>query len=443
MSSIRPLIPLLIAAGILLGGNGLQGTLIALRGAQEGFSASDIGLMGTFYFAGFLLGCLAVTRILKAVGHVRTFAALAAIASVGTLLLVLVIDPVMWCAVRFAGGFCFAGLFTVMEAWLNSGVGNKDRARMLAIYRMVDIGSVTGAQFLIPIFGAGGFAIFAVMSMMITFSLVPVSLGDRSNPAPPEDVKLDLPRVWRISPLGSIGCIAVGVTNSAFRTLSPVYAEEIGMSVADVVTFVSVGIFGGALIQYPLGYLSDRRDRRSVLLATTCCAMLAALALAFVARADPFLNFIIVFIFGSFAMPLYSLSAAHANDRAGKGEFVLINAALMLFYSFGAIGGPIAASAVMQHFGPSALFVFNAVVYAVLIIVILYRMQVRSSVPAGSRSRFTALLRTSTLFARLARRGLERFSVSRKRRTALSLCFYAIPDGKLFVTFPGIALTAA
>ncbi|RWI19214.1 MAG: MFS transporter [Mesorhizobium sp.] len=405
MSSIRPLIPLLIAAGILLGGNGLQGTLIALRGAQEGFSASDIGLMGTFYFAGFLLGCLAVTRILKAVGHVRTFAALAAIASVGTLLLVLVIDPVMWCAVRFAGGFCFAGLFTVMEAWLNSGVGNKDRARVLAIYRMVDIGSVTGAQFLIPIFGAGGFAIFAVMSMMITFSLVPVSLGDRSNPAPPEDVKLDLPRVWRISPLGSIGCIAVGLTNSAFRTLSPVYAEEIGMSVADVVTFVSVGIFGGALIQYPLGYLSDRRDRRSVLLATTCCAMLAALALAFVARADPFLNFIIVFIFGSFAMPLYSLSAAHANDRAGKGKFVLINAALMLFYSFGAIGGPIAASAVMQHFGPSALFVFNAVVYAVLIIVILYRMQVRSSVPAGSRSRFTALLRTSTLFARLARRG--------------------------------------
>ncbi|RUV84467.1 MFS transporter, partial [Mesorhizobium sp. M1A.F.Ca.IN.022.07.1.1] len=127
MSSIRPLIPLLIAAGILLGGNGLQGTLIALRGAQEGFSASDIGLMGTFYFAGFLLGCLSVTRILKAVGHVRTSAALAAIASVGTLLLVLVIDPVMWRAVRFAGGFCLAGPVTVIEAWLDYVVGNKQR----------------------------------------------------------------------------------------------------------------------------------------------------------------------------------------------------------------------------------------------------------------------------------------------------------------------------
>jgi len=275
---------------------------------------------------------------------------------------------------------------------------------VLAIYRMVDIGSVTGAQFLIPIFGAGGFAIFAIMSIMITLSLVPVSLGDRSNPAPPEEVKLDLARVWRISPLGCFGCIAVGVTNSAFRTLSPVYAEQIGMSVADVVTFVSVGIFGGAIIQYPLGYLSDRWDRRRILLITTCCAMFAALALVFVAGTNPTLNFIIIFIFGCFAMPLYSLSAAHSNDRADKGEFVLINAALMLFYSFGAIGGPFAASTAMQYFGPSALFAFSATVYAVFIVVILYRMQVRSGVPAGNRSRFIALLRTSTVFARLARR---------------------------------------
>jgi MFS family permease len=288
MSSIRPMIPLLLAAGILLGGNGLQSTLIALRGAQEGFSASDIGLMGTFYFAGFLLGCLAITRIMKAVGHIRAFSALAAIASAGTLLLVLVLDPVMWCAVRFAGGFCFAGLFTIVESWLNSGVANKDRARVLAIYRMVDTGSVTGAQFLIPVFGAGGFTIFAIMSIMITLSLVPVSLGDRTNPTPPEDVKLDLARVWRISPLGCFGCIAVGVTNSAFRTLSPVYAEQIGMSVADVVTFVSFGIFGGAIIQYPLGYLSDRWDRRRVLLITTCCAMVSALALVFIAGSNPF-----------------------------------------------------------------------------------------------------------------------------------------------------------
>ena len=404
MSSIRPLIPLLIAAGILLGGNGLQGTLIALRGAEEGFSPATIGFMGTAYFGGFLLGCAFITRIMKSVGHVRSFSALAAIASAGTLLLVLVIDPVMWSAIRFATGFCFAGLFTIMESWLNSGVQNSDRARVLALYRIIDIGSVTGAQFLIPVFGADGFAIFAIMSIMITLSLVPVSLGDRSNPQAPEDVKLDLARVWRISPLASVGCIAVGMTNSAFRTLSPVYAEQIGMSVTDVVTFISVGIIGGAIIQYPLGHLSDLWDRRKVLLATTGGAMVAALALVFLAGTGALANFALVFVFGSFAMPLFSLSAAHANDRADKGEFVLVNAALMLFYSFGAIGGPIVAALFMQRFGPQSLFVFCAIVYALLILIIVYRMQAREAVPVSRRGRFIALLRTSTIFARLTRR---------------------------------------
>ena len=353
MSSIRPLIPLLLTAGILLGGNGLQGTLIAMRGALEGFQPSTIGFMGTFYFLGFLLGCLSITRMMRAVGHVRSFATLAATASAGTLLLVLVIDPIMWSAIRFATGFCFAGLFTIMESWLNSGVSNTDRARVLALYRIIDIGSVTGAQFMIPVFGAGGFTIFAIMSMMITLSLVPVSLADRSNPVPPEEVGLDLARVWRISPLASIGCVAVGLTNSAFRTLSPVYAEQIGLSVADVVTFVSVSIIGGAIIQYPLGYLSDSWDRRTILLVSTAGALLSALGIVFLAGSSPLANFGLVFIFGSFAMPLFSLSAAHANDRAGKGEFVLVNAALMLFYSFGAVVGPLAASYFMQGYGPT------------------------------------------------------------------------------------------
>ena len=404
MSSIRPLIPLLIAAGILLGGNGLQGTLIALRGAKEGFEPATIGLMGTAYFGGFLLGCLAITRIMKAVGHVRSFAALAALASSGTLLLVLMIDPYVWATIRFLTGFCFAGLFTVMEAWLNSGVRNQDRAQVLAVYRMIDIGSVTGAQFLIPVFGAEGFAIFAIMSIMITLSLVPVSLGDRSNPAPPEEVKVDLPRVWRISPLGCMGCIIVGLSNSAFRSLSPVYAEQLGMSVADIVTFVSVGIIGGGIIQYPLGYLSDRWDRRKVLLATTIGSLFTGLALGLFAGGDPLVNFALVFVFGSFAMPMYSLSAAHANDRAGPGEFVLVNAALMLFYSFGAIGGPFAAATFMQWFGPTALFFFTSVIYAAFALIIVYRMGARASVPSGARGKYTALLRTSTIFAKLARR---------------------------------------
>lgn len=404
MSSLRPLIPLLIAAAILLGGNGLQGTLIALRGAQEGFSAASIGVIGTAYFAGFLIGCVAVVRILRAVGHIRAFAALAAIAASGTLLMAILIDPWLWTAIRFASGFCFAGLFTVIESWINSGVENRDRARVLSVYRIIDLGAVTGSQFLIPAVGAGGFAIFAVMTIMITLSLVPVSLGDRSNPKPPENVKFDLRRAWAISPLGAIGAISVGLSNSAFRMLSPVYAQEIGLTVTDVAAFVSASIIGGALIQYPLGYASDKWDRRHVLIATSAAAMTAALALALFTGSSRPANFAVVFIFGAFAMPMFSLSAAHANDRAEPNEYVMLNAGLMLFYSIGAIFGPFTAAFVMEAFGPHALFFFNAAVYATLIIIILYRMRVRSSVPAAERSRFAALLRTSLIFGRLVGR---------------------------------------
>jgi len=405
LSSIRPLIPLLTAAGILLGGNGLQSTLIALRGAKEGFSPALIGFMGTAYFIGFLIGCLTITRMMRAVGYVRSFASLAAIASAGTLVLVLFIDPLVWIGIRLITGFAFAGLFTVMEAWINSTVTNQNRARTLAIYRVVDIGCVTGAQFIIPVVGVDGFAIFAIMSIMLTLSLVPVSLGDRSNPSIPGDVKLDIRRAWAISPLAAIGCVGVGVTNSAFRALSPVYAEQLGMSVTDIVTFITCGIIGGALIQYPLGYLSDRWDRRTVMLGATIAAMVAALALVYLAGADPVRNFVLVFIFGSCAMPMYSLCAAHANDRAGPGEFVLINAALMLFYSVGAVFGPMAAAALMQANGPVALFEFSAAVYFVLAIVTGWRMVVRSPVPVERQGRFVALLRTSTFFSKLARRG--------------------------------------
>lgn len=401
MTSIRPLIPILTAAGILLGGNGLQGTLIAVRGAQEGFSAASIGFMGTAYFAGFLIGCLIIIRMLRAVGHIRAFSALAAIAASATLLMATLVDESIWTAARFFSGICFAGLFTVMESWLNSGVANADRARVLGLYRVIDLGAVTGAQFLIPLIGAEGFPIFAVMAMMITLSLVPVSLGDRSNPVPPADVKLDLRRAWQISPIAALGCIAIGMTNSAFRTMSPVYAQAIGMSVADVATFVSLSIIGGALIQYPLGYASDRGDRRTVLLVTTTLALLVAIVLMLAGSSDRILNFALIFVFGAFAMPLFSLSAAHANDRAEKHEYVMINAALMLFYSFGAIGGPFAAAAMMEWYGPHALFAFTVAIYSVFILLIFYRMRARPPAPSEQRGRFTALLRTSTIFARL------------------------------------------
>lgn len=404
MHSLRPLIPLLFAAGILLAGNGLIGTLIALRGAIEGFSAPVIGLMGTGYFAGFLIGCLFISRMMRSVGHIRAFSALAAIAASSSLVMAMAVDQYVWTAMRFAHGICFAGLFTIVESWINAGVENRDRARVLAIYRIVDISAVTGSQFLIPAFGAGSFTLFGIMAIMVTMSLVPVSLGDRSNPSPPEFVKLDLRRAWRISPLAVSGCIAVGLSNSAFRMAGPIYAGRIGMDTADIAVFLSLGIVGGALVQYPLGALSDRWDRRRVVLMATIGAMLSAMAIAGFSGNSVTLNFVLIFIFGAFAMPIYSLAVAHANDHAEPHEYVLTSAALLLFYSVGAIVGPFAGSVVIERLGAHWLFAYCALVYAVFTAFTLYRMRVRASVPEGRRGRFAGLLRTSPMISRLARR---------------------------------------
>jgi MFS family permease len=305
---------------------------------------------------------------------------------------------------RFAHGICFAGLFTVVESWINAGVANRDRARVLAVYRTVDIAAVTSSQFLIPLFGVEDFAIFAIMAIMVALSLVPVSLGDRSNPSAPETIRLDLARAWRISPLAASGSIAVGLSNSAFRMVGPVYAQGIGMTTTDVAIFMSAGIAGSALVQYPLGALSDRWDRRRVVLGATIGAMVVSLAIALFSGDGRGANFALIFVFGAFAMPIYSLAVAHANDHAEPHEFVLVSAALLLFYSIGAIAGPLAGAWVIEVGGPHALFFYTGAVYAVFSAFTLYRMRARAGVPQSRRSRFTALLRTSPLISRLARR---------------------------------------
>ncbi len=402
MISLGPLLPLFIAAGILLAGNGLQGTLVTLRGAQEGFDAAFIGLMGTAYFGGFIVSCIVSPKLLKFVGHIRVFAALAAIASSASLLLVLVIEPLVWIGLRFVMGFCFSGLFMAIESWLNEAAANKDRGRVLSIYRVVDLGVVTGSQFMLPLFGVGTFAIFAVAAIMISISLVPVSLADRSNPRPPEQVSFDLKTIWVISPLACLGCITIGLTNSAFRTIGPLFGAEAGLDTTQIAVFMSAGIVGGAVLQYPLGWMSDRYDRRHVLIAATLGAALAGVFLSKFAGRDVWLLNAGIFVFGAFSLPLYSLSAAHANDRAEKGQFVLVAAGLSFFYSLGAAVGPFAVAWVMKIFGTSAFFTYTSIIHMLLIMLTLWRMRARSR-PEQPQGRFTALLRTSPVLFRLAR----------------------------------------
>ncbi|MGE8103514.1 MFS transporter [Allorhizobium sp. NPDC080224] len=403
MHDIRPLIPLLITAGILIGGNGLQGTFISLRGIEEGFSTSVIGMVGTGYFLGFVIGCVYITKVMRAIGHIRAFSALAAIASAASIMMVLVIDPISWFLMRLVQGICFAGLFAVVESWLNARVTNATRARTLSVYRFVDLGSVTAAQYMIPLFGVSGFDLFAIIAMALSLSLVPISFADKSSPAPPKDVKFDIKVLWSVSPLATVGCIVIGLTNSSFRSLGPIYADGIGLSVTAIATFMSIGIFAGIVLQYPLGHYSDKLDRRVIILVSTIGALLASIFLAFLAGDGELANFIGIFAFGAFALPLYSLCSAHANDHAAPGQHALVSAGTLFFWSIGAVVGPLIASFLMEVFGPHALFAYVIVVLTFFAAYTLARIRTRDAVPTEKRRmRFRSLLRTSTFFSKLA-----------------------------------------
>lgn len=402
MTRLLPLVPLLIAVGILLAANALQGTLIALRGDIEGFSPTTIGFIAAAYFLGVMSASWLAPRLIAAVGHIRVFAGLAAIAAAGTLTLVLVIDPWVWAILRAGMGFCFSGLATTVESWINARSVNADRARVLSIYRLVDLACVTGGQFLLPLFPPSGFAIFSVTAILFCVSMVPVCLADRSRPRAPAVMRFDVPAVWAISPLACLGSVSIGLTNSAFRLIGPLYAKEAGLGVTGIALFVSAGIVGGAVLQLPLGWFSDRAGRRAAITVATGGAMLAGLFLSFYAR-TPAATYMGAFAFGAFALPLYSLSAAHANDRADDESYVLVAAGLSFFFSLGAVCGPFVASLVIQTLGAPAFFGYTSLVHGTLLLVTLYRATRRPAVPRAQRTRFVTLLRTSPVFFRLAR----------------------------------------
>lgn len=395
--------PLLLSAGILLGANGLIGTLVAVRASIEGFPDASIGLMGTAYFLGFFGGCLLTARLIVRAGHIRVFAAFCALAAIAALGFVLAIDVAAWILLRCVLGFCFSGLSMVVESWLNERAARTDRARVLSLYRIVDLGAVTGGQFLLPLIGADGFEIFAVAAILFAGALIPISLSRTTSPKPPANTRLRPSWVWRLSPVAVAGCVTLGLTNGAFRAIGPVYAGAMGLGVDQVALFMSLGIAGGALLQYPLGWLSDRTDRRMILLLATGGAAASSLVLALLGNGSPAAIFAGGFLFGSFALPLYSLSAAHANDHAGEGEFIELAAGLTLFYALGASIGPLASSLIIERFGAPSFFVYTASLHSLFILFVLYRMTRRAAVPAALRSRFVALLRTSPAIFRLSR----------------------------------------
>ena len=404
---------LLISAAILLAGGGLLSTLVAVRANMEGFPLPAIGMMTSAYYAGFIAGCFYTPILVKRVGHVRVFAALSALTAAGTLIHVLAINIPVWVILRGVIGFSFAGLYVLIESWINEAAPNEQRGQVLSIYRMVDLAAVTVGQFMLSMASPEDFVLFAVVAICICLAIFPISLSTAKAPQPLSQTSLNLKKLVRASPLASVGCFVVGLTNGAFWGVAPIFVTDLGHSVLMVSTFMSVVIFAGALLQWPVGWLSDRLGRRQLILIISAAGVGAGVFLYLFAAQDSTMMLIGGALYGFFAMQVFGLCAAHANDRAEPDEYVAVSGGLLLIYGLGSVAGPILGAIAMNRFGPTALFAYTGAAHLCLVFYTLYR-SVRNDAPEESGD-YVAIARPRSMA--IVRRMDSRFFRRKKKKS--------------------------
>jgi MFS family permease len=386
---------LLLGMGILLGGNGLLGTLLGVRAGLEHFAAATTGAIMSAYFFAFIVGTFFCPAIIRRVGHIRAFAAMAAVGSIAAIAHVLLIHPLMWAALRVVTGVCMVGLFMVMESWLNVLSPNERRGRIFAAYTALNLAAMALGQFFLLIGDLRGFVPFALVSMLYSVALVPVALTSVREPSPVGVPHVHLRQLYTISPLGVVGTLAAGLAQSAFWGMGAVFAQGIGLSRAGISTFMSAAIIGGALLQWPIGRFSDRHDRRLVLMLVCFAGAAVALVALYVARLSQPALFASAFVYGGFAFSVYSLSVSHVNDHLAPAEVLHATSGLLLLYGIGASVGPALVGVLMNTLGAASLLGYFAVVLGLLALFALYRMRVAEPLPAELRGPFVPMVRTS------------------------------------------------
>jgi MFS family permease len=376
----------------------LQGTLVPVRATLEGFSTVSIGLMGAAYFFAFTLGCLKGGELVKRVGHVRVFLAMTATASAVPLLHGLLLDSWVWALLRMLTGFCFAVLYVVIESWLNDRSTAENRGIVFSTYVMITMSVLAVGQMMLLLYDPAELQLFAIASVLVSLAALPVALSTAPTPSLPQTVKPDLRRLIQISPGGTIACLASGFSNGAFWALAPVFTFGLSNDPSLAPWFMTATVVGGAVSQWPLGFLSDRMERRKVLIAS---ALAAATVGAAIAVWGPDSSFVVICLlgaaWGAMSFPLYTLAVAHTNDFADPREYVMVSAGLLLMYGIGAIIGPLVASTAMTVAGATALFVYTAAIHGLLVLYAAYRMIRRESVPKDKHISFSdALTRAVT-----------------------------------------------
>lgn len=386
-ASLRPIASLLLGVALLLAGSGLQFTLLPLRGSIEGFGSAALGLIGSAYYLGFVVGCMLSPYLILRAGHIRAFAAMIAVAVTVSLAYPLVPQVLAWTFFRMITGFCLAGFYLVIESWLNDRTTNDNRGFAMSAYVAVNFIAMTVGQLMVVLYPVEQAGNFILAAMLASLAIVPVALTRSAQPAPITIVSFQPLQLYRTAPAGLVASFAIGIANGAFWGLGPLSATESGLEVHEVALFMSAATVAGALAQWPIGRLSDRIDRRLVLLATLIGAAFSGLLLWHLTASEPWIIGIAM-LFGAMALPGYSLAAAHAYDKTAASEMVPTAATILMANAIGAVLGPLLASALMSVNGPRALFLFTAIVQTLLAGYMIYRRFALPSLVSAEKTGF-------------------------------------------------------
>jgi MFS family permease len=394
---LTSVVPLFIGLALLMVGNGLLGTLIGVRSDIEGFSTIVIGAVMSSYYIGFLLGSLAIPRWLVTVGHIRVFAGLAALAAATALAHSLLVTPFVWAGLRFIVGLCLSGLYVTVESWLNDRATNETRGRLLSVYMLVVTLGLGAGQVLLGVADPVDTTLFILVGMLVALAVVPVAMVRIPTPREVIRVKLSLRDLGRTAPLGVVAVAVAGAAGSSVLALGAVYAIRIGIDPSRVGMFVAAAMAGGAAMQYPLGYLSDRVPRRRVILGIALAAVVIAVAGA-VSESGSSMQFVVAAAFGGLAFPLYSIAVSHVNDVMPEHQLVAAASGTIFVYGIGSVVGPLVLSVLMEIWGPSGYFWGLAgyfvplVLYATVRIIVKERPTQRDFVSLPVRSSTAAVL---------------------------------------------------
>ncbi len=353
---------------MLMLGQGMINTLLGLRSRIEGFSTETTGFIMTGQFIGMLVGALLAVRVISAVGHIRSFAAFASIMSVAVLAHVLYADPIFWFVLRLATGFCMAGMIMVVESWVNERSVNENRGKILSLYMITSyVGSGSG-QFMLLLGDPAQFQLFVIASMVYSFALVPILLTRATAPKPITPQRMKFTKLFLTSPVGVIGTVCAGMSNSSLNGMGAVFAGESGLTLPQVSTFMAAAIFGGMLLQFPIGRISDRFDRRTVLIIAAGSTALLGLVVIWATGQDVIFLIAAIALYGGFSFTIYAISSSQVNDMADRDKLVQVSAGLLIAYGVGASIGPVVAAQFMTLAGPNGFFMFLIGVNCTLVV---------------------------------------------------------------------------